>query len=97
MYFISIDGRRFECGDIAEALNLLKFAQDLATRYAELKLSQNVTLTVPKITVSSRKLRRQASQTMTNIKDIYVNAEIKQLMTIDIVKQDNIDSLLLLI
>lgn len=104
IYFVTIDGRRFECASLGEALELLRQAKELAQRYAAKKVSQNVTeptpLKAPVIVVSSRELRAPALQIQREIANIYAeafrDAEIRMFMALDQRKRDDDDAILLL-
>jgi hypothetical protein len=86
---VTIDGVKFECGSLEDALELLAQAKDRAQRLAEDQAMWAVAaqrsaaepipvpkLYAPKIEVSSRKLRAAASQTKREIAAIY-ESELK--------------------
>lgn len=84
IYFVTIDGQRFECRSVQEALILLAKAKDAAKRLAEDKAMWAIDLQgqtsqivpvpkiePPKITVSSRELRSAVAETKREIVQIY--------------------------
>lgn len=103
-YYVRIDGRLFECSSVGEALALLEQAKKLAERYAAAQLEKDDAkpeLKAPKITISSRDLRRAAVQTQKEIAKVYADTnrdiEIKMLLALDKKKRDDEDSLMLLL
>lgn len=84
MNFITIDGQRFECGSVPQALSLLtraketaqKLAQDQALRALQQQqespaLLAPPVLKAPRISVSSRALRSAAAQVKREIVETY--------------------------
>lgn len=84
IYFVTIDGQRFECRSVNDALALLAKAKETARKLAEDKAMWAVNLQgqtsqpvpipkieAPKITVSSRELRSAVATTKREIVDIY--------------------------
>lgn len=106
LYLINVDGQRFECGSLAQALKLLAQAKVLArqraqehTRVALRQRKAVPKLALPKIT-ASKELRLAVTETKREIRDIYdsaaIDTEIAWLMELNQRRDDENDILMLL-
>lgn len=105
IYFVTIDGQRFQCRSLSEALALLERAKQAARELAQERAARAIEkqrttgkpvvarIEPPKIEVSSRELRAPAAQAKREIASIYKSefdaAEIAMLM--ELVKRANDD------
>lgn len=109
-YIVRIDSQEFVCYSKAEAIELLRRAQEAAklfalktfekTKVADFPNLELPKFAPPKITVNTRELRSEAAQAKTAItatyRQVLIDAELRMLFELDQRQRDDDESLILL-